>query len=46
MQSRHSQYQRQQQAKPEGKVTVETKNNRQSRANNTEGEYVDFEEID
>jgi hypothetical protein len=46
MQSRHSQYQRQQQAKPEGKVTVETKNNRQSRSNNTEGEYVDFEEID
>jgi hypothetical protein len=46
MQARHSQFQRQQQNKPEGEVTVEKNRRQQNRANNTEGEYVDFEEID
>ena len=47
MQERQTQYQRQyQQPKPEGQVTVENNQRQQSRANNTEGEYVDFEEIE
>jgi hypothetical protein len=46
MQARQSQYQRQQQNKQEGEVTVENNRGRQNRTNNTEGEYVDFEEID
>jgi membrane protein implicated in regulation of membrane protease activity len=46
MQARQSQYQRQSQQKQEGEVTVEKNRNRQNRANNTEGEYVDFEEIE
>jgi hypothetical protein len=46
MQERQSQYQRQQQYKQEGEVTVEKNRRNQSRMNNTEGEYVDFEEID
>ncbi|HAQ21199.1 MAG TPA: DUF4834 domain-containing protein [Prolixibacteraceae bacterium] len=44
MQARQSQYQRQQ--KQEGEVTVEKNRRDQSRARNTEGEYVDFEEVD
>lgn len=46
MQERQSQYQRQQQNKQEGEVTVEKNRRDQNRARNTEGEYVDFEEID
>ena len=47
MQEKQTQYQRQyQQPKPEGQVTVENNQRQQSRANNTEGEYVDFEEIE
>ncbi len=46
MQARQSQYQRQQQNKQEGEVTVEKNRSRQSRMNNTEGEYVDFEEVE
>lgn len=46
MQARQSQYQRQQQNKPEGEVTVENNRGRQNSTKNTEGEYVDFEEID
>lgn len=46
MQARHSQYQRQQQHKQEGEVTVESNRRQQSRTNTTEGEYVDFEEIE
>jgi len=46
MQERQSQYQRQQQRKQEGEVTVEKNRRDQNRARNTEGEYVDFEEID
>jgi len=46
MQARQSQYQRQQQNKQEGEVTVEKNRRDQSRRNNTEGEYVDFEEVD
>lgn len=46
MQARQSQYQRQQQNKPEGEVTVENNRGRQNRTNSNEGEYVDFEEID
>ena len=46
MQARQSQYQRQQQNKQEGEVTVENNRGRQNRTNSTEGEYVDFEEID
>jgi len=47
MQERQTQYQRQYQQKQEGEVTVETKNRQQqTRANSTEGEYVDFEEIE
>lgn len=46
MQARQSQYQRQQQNKPEGEVTIEKNRSQQSRTKSTEGEYVDFEEID
>jgi len=46
MQERQSQYQRQQQYKPEGEVTIEKDRKQQSRTNTTEGEYVDFEEIE
>jgi len=46
MQERQSQYQRQYQQKQEGEVTVEKKQGRNGRVNNSEGEYVDFEEID
>lgn len=46
MQARQSQYQRQQQNKQEGEVTVEKNRAGQTRTNSTEGEYVDFEEID
>jgi len=46
MQERQSQYQRRQQTKQEGEVTVEKNRRNQNRARNTEGEYVDFEEID
>jgi hypothetical protein len=44
MQARQSQYQRDQ--KPEGEVTIEKDRQRQSSSRNTEGEYVDFEEVD
>jgi hypothetical protein len=46
MQDRQSQYQRQQQYKPEGEVTIEKDRKDQPRTRNTEGEYVDFEEIE
>lgn len=46
MQERQSQYQRQQQVKQEGEVTVEKDRKQQTRTNTTEGEYVDFEEIE
>jgi hypothetical protein len=46
MQERQTQYQRQQQNKQEGEVTIEKNRNQQNKANTTEGEYVDFEEID
>jgi len=46
MQERQSQYQRQQQNKPEGEVTIEKDRKQQNRTNATEGEYVDFEEIE
>lgn len=46
MQEKQSQYQRQQQNKPEGEVTIEKNRRQESRTNNTEGEYVDFEEIE
>jgi hypothetical protein len=46
MQARQSQYQRQQQYKQEGEVTIEKNRRDQSRTNTTEGEYVDFEEIE
>ena len=46
MQERQTQYQRQQQYKPEGEVTIEKDRKQQSRTNTTEGEYVDFEEIE
>jgi UPF0716 family protein affecting phage T7 exclusion len=46
MQARQSQYQRQQQNKQEGEVTVEKNRRDQNRTRNTEGEYVDFEEVD
>ena len=44
MQERQSGYTREQ--KPEGEVTVESKRRDQNRNHTTEGEYVDFEEID
>ena len=46
MQSRQTQYQRHYQQKPEGEVTVEKNRREQTRTRNTEGEYVDFEEIE
>ena len=46
MQERQTQYQRQQQYKPEGEVTIEKDRKQQTRTNTTEGEYVDFEEIE
>ena len=45
MQARQSAYQRGEQ-KPEGEVTVESKRRDQNKNHTTEGEYVDFEEID
>jgi hypothetical protein len=44
IQARQSQYQRDQ--KREGEVTIEKERQRQSSRRNTEGEYVDFEEVD
>jgi hypothetical protein len=44
MQARQSQYQRDQ--KPEGEVTIEKKQSQQRSSHSTEGEYVDFEEIE
>ena len=44
MQARQTQYQRDQ--KHEGEVTIEKDRQRQSNSRNTEGEYVDFEEVD
>ncbi|HNX54286.1 MAG TPA: DUF4834 family protein [Prolixibacteraceae bacterium] len=47
MQERQTQYQRQyQQQKPEGQVTVENNQQQQARRTSSEGEYVDFEEIE
>jgi hypothetical protein len=46
MQERQTQYQRQQYYKPEGEVTIEKDRKDQPRTRNTEGEYVDFEEIE
>ena len=46
MQERQSQYQRQQQYKQEGEVTIEKDRKQQTKTNTTEGEYVDFEEIE
>ncbi len=46
MQERQSQYQRQQEYKPEGEVTIKKDRMDQPRTRNTEGEYVDFEEIE
>jgi len=45
MQARQNEYQRQQQ-KRDGEVTVENNQRQQNRTNSTEGEYVDFEEIE
>jgi hypothetical protein len=44
MQARQTQYQRDQ--KREGEVTIEKDKQRASRNSNSEGEYVDFEEVD
>ena len=44
MQARQTQYQRDQ--KREGEVTIEKDRQRQSSGRNTDGEYVDFEEVD
>ena len=44
MQARQTQYQRDQ--KREGEVTVEKDRQQQSSRRHTEGEYVDFEEVD
>jgi len=44
MQARQTQYQRDQ--KREGEVTIEKDRQRQSSSRKTEGEYVDFEEVD
>ena len=44
MQARQNEYQRQQ--KREGEVTVENNYRQQKRNTTTEGEYVDFEEIE
>ena len=45
MQARQSQYQRQNQRKQEGEVTVEN-HRRQQNPTSNQGEYVDFEEVD
>lgn len=45
MQARQNQYHQQQQ-KRDGEVTIENDRRQQNRTNNTEGEYVDFEEIE
>ncbi len=45
MQARQSQYQRQNQQKQEGEVTVEN-HRRQTNQTSNQGEYVDFEEIE
>jgi len=45
MQARQTAYQRGEQ-KPEGEVTVESKRRDHNRKKTTEGEYVDFEEVD
>ncbi len=45
MQARQSAYQRTEQ-KPEGEVTIEKDRRDQAKTRNTEGEYVDFEEIE
>ncbi len=44
MQARQTQHQRDQ--KREGEVTIEKDRKRQTSSRNTEGEYVDFEEVD
>jgi len=46
MQARQTQYQRQQQSKREGEVTVESEPRRSTSNRNNVGEYVDFEELD
>ena len=43
MQARQSTYAKR---KPEGEVTVEEKSGKQARHHNTQGEYVDFEEVE
>jgi len=43
MQARQSTYA---QRKEEGEVTIEKKSGQQSRPSNTQGEYVDFEEVE
>jgi len=43
MQARQSTYA---QRKDEGEVTIEKKPGQQSRQSNTQGEYVDFEEVE
>ena len=43
MQARQSTYT---QRKPEGEVTIEKKQGQQARHHNTQGEYVDFEEVE
>ena len=45
MHTRQSQYQRHHQQKQEGEVTVEN-NRHPNNRNSTEGEYIDFEEIE
>jgi len=44
MQARQSSYRTDQKA--EGEVTIENKSNQQGRQRKSEGEYVDFEEVD
>ena len=46
MQARQNQYHQQQKQKRDGEVTIENDRRQQNRTNNTEGEYVDFEEIE
>jgi hypothetical protein len=46
LQARQTQYQRQQQNKQEGEVTIEKNRGQQNRSSKAEGEYVDFEEIE
>jgi hypothetical protein len=45
MQERQGNYQRREQ-KPEGEVTIEKNQQKQNTSRNSEGEYVDFEEIE